>query len=151
MLVSSFGNVASSFRRTSAKLRLDEILMCSTESVCDVRLACVAAWIILCSPKRFMRWRSSESKVSHSGREVRPGRLEGVYAFRPRAHQDRVGTVLAAFGVADRQSVNRDSLRVNQCAHGHSFRERTVGRVVSSWFTIPPYRPLESLGVLSSI
>src|SRR5215475_6037473 len=53
------------------------------------------------------------------GREVRPGRLEGEYAFRPRAHQDRVGTVSAAFGVADRQSVNRDCLRVNQGAHGH--------------------------------
>ena len=37
----------------------------------------------------------------------------------PRAHQDRVGTVLAAFGVADRQSVNRDCLRVNHGAHGH--------------------------------
>src|SRR6516225_3759061 len=51
------------------------------------------------------------------GREVRPSRLEGVYAFGPRAHQDRVGTTLAAFGVADRQSVNLDCLRVNQCAH----------------------------------
>src|SRR5215813_5752857 len=56
------------------------------------------------------------------GREVRPGRLEGVYAFRPRAHQDRVGTVLAAFGVADQQSVNRACLRVNQRTHRHSFR-----------------------------
>src|SRR5215470_11165640 len=54
------------------------------------------------------------------GREVRPSLLESVYAFRPRAHQDRVGTVLAAFGVADRQSVNRDCLRVNQGTHGHS-------------------------------
>src|SRR5215831_7670421 len=54
------------------------------------------------------------------GREVRPGWLEGVYAFRPRAHQDHVGTVWAAFGVADRQSVNRDCLRVNQGAHGYS-------------------------------
>ena len=53
------------------------------------------------------------------GREVRPGRLEGVYAFRPRAHQDCVGSVLAALGVADRQSVNRDCLRVDQGSHGH--------------------------------
>ena len=45
---------------------------------------------------------------------------EGVYAFRPRAHQDRIGTVLAALGVADRQSVNRDCLRVNQSAHGQT-------------------------------
>src|SRR5262249_20253387 len=63
------------------------------------------------------------------GREVRPGRLESVYAFRPRAHQDRVGTVLAAFGVADRQSVNRDRLRVNQGAHGHSLS------AANSWVT----------------
>src|SRR5262249_50721732 len=54
------------------------------------------------------------------GREVRPGRLERIYAFRPRAHQDRVGTVLAAFGVTDRQSVNLGCLRVNQGAHGNS-------------------------------
>src|SRR5262249_57691135 len=53
--------------------------------------------------------------------EVRRGGVEGVDAFRPRGHQDRVGTVLAAFGVADRQSVNGDCLRVNQGAHGHSF------------------------------
>src|SRR5215469_2148212 len=81
------------------------------------------------------------------GCEVRPGWLEGVYAFRPRAHQDRVGTFLAAFGVADRQSVNRDCLRVNQGAHRHSLSGRTVGRVVSRWFTIPPYRA-SHLGVL---
>src|SRR5215510_1274929 len=55
---------------------------------------------------------------------MRPGRLEGVYAFRPRAHQDRVGTVLAAFGVAHRQSVNRDFLRVNQGAHVQRNRNR---------------------------
>jgi hypothetical protein len=35
--------VASSFRRTSAKVRLDEILMCSTAIVCDVKVACVVA------------------------------------------------------------------------------------------------------------
>ena len=54
------------------------------------------------------------------GREMRPGRLERVYAFWPWAHQNDVGTVLAAVGVADRQSVNRDCLRVNQSAHGQT-------------------------------
>src|SRR5262249_49495903 len=73
------------------------------------------------------------------GREVRPCRLEGVYAFRPRAHQDSVRTVLAAFGVADRQSVNRDCLRVNQGAHRHSLSGGTVCRsetTVPSSFSI---------------
>src|SRR5262249_7594680 len=67
------------------------------------------------------------------GREVRPRRLESVYAFRPRAHQDRVGTVLAAFGVADRQSINRDCLRVNQGAHGHSLLEANSWPDCQSW------------------
>src|SRR5215470_186855 len=68
------------------------------------------------------------------GREVRPSRLESVYAFRPRAHQDCVGTVLAAFGVADRQSVNRDCLRVNQGAHGQSLSG------ANSWPRLPAPR-----------
>src|SRR5215469_1899311 len=44
MLVSSFGNVASSFRRTSAKVRFDEILMCSTAIVRDVTVAWFKTW-----------------------------------------------------------------------------------------------------------
>src|SRR5215470_2700814 len=67
------------------------------------------------------------------GRQVRPGRLEGVYAFRPRAHQDRVRTVLAAFGVADRESVNRDCFRVNQRAHGYAL---SGANIVYCWFDI---------------
>src|SRR6516165_11549342 len=126
MLVSSFGNVASSFRRTSAKLRLDEILMCSTESVCDVRLACVAAWVILCSPKRFMRWRSSKSKVSHilvlditlpSGLDE-PQQRSARKARKP---------------TPDRQSVNRDCLRVNQGAHRHSLLGANSWPGCQSW------------------
>src|SRR5262249_34471353 len=54
-------------------------------------------------------------------REVRPGRLEGVYAFRPRAHQDCVGTGLAALGGAGRQSINLCCLWGNQGGHGQTF------------------------------
>jgi len=66
------------------------------------------------------------------GGEVWPVRLEGIYAFRPRAHEDRIGTALAAFGIADRQSVNRDFLRVNQGAHGLVRAGRTAGLIDAS-------------------
>src|SRR6516225_7915601 len=77
------------------------------------------------------------------GREVRPSRLEGVYTFGPRAHQDRVGTALAAFGVADRQSVNRDCLRVNQGAHGQSLSG------VNSWPGLPVPRNVRFVPTIS--
>src|SRR5215510_3909828 len=44
------------------------------------------------------------------GCQVRPRRLEGIYAFRPRAHQDRVGTATpkAAKTVAAKPTVAWD-------------------------------------------
>src|SRR5262249_54805987 len=47
MVASSFGSVASSLWRTSANERSDEILMCSTEMVCEVEVAFMVALFIL--------------------------------------------------------------------------------------------------------
>src|SRR5215471_15649433 len=47
MVASSFGSVASSLWRTSANERSDEILMCSTEMVCEVAAAFMVALFIL--------------------------------------------------------------------------------------------------------
>src|SRR5262249_50014411 len=87
--------------------------------------------------------RGIDGDEMRGGGEERPGRLEGVYAFGPRAHQDRIGTALAAFGVADGQSVNLDCLRVDHGAHRHSLSganssrarlpvvDRAVGRALT--------------------
>src|SRR5262249_25110080 len=74
-----------------------------------------------------------DSDQVRGGHEMRPSWLGGVYAFRTTAHQDHVGTVLGPFGVADRQSVNRDCLRVDQGAHRYSLSGRSVWQGCQSW------------------
>src|SRR5437899_7651607 len=70
MLVSSLGTVASSFRRTSANARADEILMCSTAIVRDVIEPCVAAWVMASSYSRSLAQQLIERnrQLCHLGR-----------------------------------------------------------------------------------
>jgi hypothetical protein len=73
--------------------------MCSTESVCDVRLACVAAWVILCSPKRFMRWRSwSERRAEIEDLMLNPATFDSRI---PDYVAIGVLVILAVWAVAD--------------------------------------------------
>src|SRR5262245_20700557 len=47
-------------------------------------------------------------------RQTRPGGLEREQAFGPRIEQQRLGLVLLALGITDRQTIDRSKLRLNR-------------------------------------